>query len=357
MMVVAGTGLVLGLLGGCGTPQPVAKGGAKEVGAKESGAIERGGPGEGRYAGVAGSADAVTVATTVAFTEGPAEGPDGKIYFTDVANDRILRYDPKTKAKETFRAEANHANGLLFDGKGRLLACEGSDGVRNLPRVTRTDLATGKIETIAATYEGQAFNAPNDITMDGKGRLYFTDPAPDATSVTAARPKNVVGKGGVYRIDPDGKISRLLLAPETEWPNGIVVSPDDKRLYLIEANKVEGGTRAIVVFDLSPEGTLSNRRIHYNFYPGRSADGMAIDEQGNLYAAAGLHRPRGTKESLDTRCGVHVISPEGKLTGFYPVPEDTITNTAFGGEGRKTLFVTAGKTLFQISVGVAGMNR
>ena len=298
----------------------------------------------------------VTVATSVAFTEGPAQGPDGMLYFTDVANNRILRWNSATKKHEVYRADSNRANGLLFDLQGRLIACEGSDGERNSPRVTRTDLKTGKVEELAAKYEGQLFNAPNDVTTDSKGRLYFTDPAPDATS-PASKAKGATGKAGVYRIDTDGTVTRLLTAPDTEWPNGLVISPDDKTVYLIEANKVEGGTRAIRAYDLSVNGTLSNRRVHYNFYPGRSADGMAIDVDGNIYAAAGLHRLRGTKETLDTKCGVHVISPQGKLLRFIPVPEDTITNTAFGGTDNKTLFITAGKTLFQIPNGIAGMNR
>jgi gluconolactonase len=297
-----------------------------------------------------------TVATSVAFTEGPAQGPDGMVYFTDVANNRILRFNPQTKKHEVFRADSNRANGLLFDPQGRLIACEGSDGERNKPRVTRTDLKTGAVEEIATQFEGKRFNAPNDVTVDSKGRLYFTDPAPDSTS-PATKASGTTGKPGVYRIDPDGKITRLLTDPETEWPNGLVISPDDKTFYLIEANKVDGGTRAIRAFDLSPEGTLSNRRVHYNFYPGRSADGMAIDTEGNIYAAAGLHRLRGTKETLDTKCGVHVISPQGKLLRFVPIPEDTITNTAFGGPDNKTLYVTAGKTLFQIPNSIAGMNR
>lgn len=299
----------------------------------------------------------ISVAATVAFTEGPAQGPDGMIYFTDVTNNRILRFNPGTRKHEVFRADSNRANGLLFDNEGRLLACEGSDAERNSPRVTRTDLKTGKVEVLAAQYEGKSFNAPNDITIDAKGRLYFTDPAPDSTSQAAAKPRNATGVPGVYRIDTDGKITRLLAAPDTEWPNGLAISPGDKTLYLIEAHKIEGGTRAIRAYDLSEAGTLSNRRVHYNFYPGRSADGMAIDTAGNLYAAAGLHRRRGTHETLDTKCGVHVISPAGKLVRFIAVPEDTITNTAFGGPDRKTLFITAGKTLFSVANDIAGLNR
>lgn len=305
----------------------------------------------------AASQPEVSVATTLAFTEGPAEGPDGMIYFTDVTNNRILRLNPQTRKHEVFRADSNRANGLLFDDQGRLIACEGSDAEHNNPRVTRTDMKTGKVETIAGEYQGKTFNAPNDVTIDAKGRLYFTDPVPDATSEEAAKPHNVIGTSGVYRIDKDGKITRILAPPETEWPNGLVISPDDKTFYLIEANKIEGGTRAIRAYDLSADGTLSNRRVLYNFYPGRSADGMAIDIEGNLYAAAGLHRRRGTHETLDTKCGVYVISPQGKLLRFIPIPEDTITNTAFGGADHKTLYITAGKTLFQIQNGIAGMNR
>ena len=280
-----------------------------------------------------------TVATTVAFTEGPAQGPDGLVYFTDVTNNRILRFHPETRKHEVFRADSNGSNGLLFDSQGRMIACERS-------RLTRTDMKTGKVEVIAAGFEGKPFNGPNDVTVDSKGRLYFTDPASEPTGVPA-----------VYRFDPDGKLARILTAPDTEWPNGIVVSPDDKTLYLIEAHKVQGGTRAIRAYDLSPEGAVSNRRVLYDFYPGRSADGMAIDQQGNLYAAAGLHRRRGTHETLDTKCGVHVISPRGKLLRFIPIPEDTITNTAFGGPDMRTLYITAGKTLFQIPNEIAGLNR
>ena len=245
----------------------------------------------------------------------------------------------------------------MFDDQGRLIACESSDTGRNNPRVTRTDNKTGKLEVIAAGFEGKQFNGPNDVTIDSKGRLYFTDPAPDSVSEAPAKPRNATGIPAVYRLDPDLKITRILAGPDTEWPNGITISPDDKILYLIEAHKTERGARAIRAYDLSPEGTISNMRVHYNFYPGRSADGMAIDAQGNIYAAAGLHRRRGTHETLDTKCGVYVISPQGKLLRFVPIPEDTITNTAFGGPDKRTLYITAGKTLFRMTTDISGLNR
>jgi gluconolactonase len=135
------------------------------------------------------------------------------------------------------------------------------------------------------------------------------------------------------------------------------ISPDDRKLYLIEANAEKGGARMIRSYDLQPDGSVRNMRVHYNFFPGRSADGMSIDTQGNLYASAGLNQPRGTTETLDTKAGVYVISPEGKLLKFIPIPEDLITNNAFGGPDMRTLYITAGKTLYKVRTDVAGLPR
>ena len=289
---------------------------------------------------VAGQAPRAEVATTVAFTEGPTVGPDGRVYFTETRSNRIMKLSPAGELT-TFREHSNAANGLVFDPQWRLLACEGNPAN---PRVTRTDLKTGRIEVLAGSFEGKRLNAPNDITFDGRGRIYFTDPAQPAG-------------GSVYRIDPNGKLARILSAPQIEKPNGIAISPDDRTLYLVESNGAERGARMIRAYDLRPDGTVANMRVHHNFYPGRSADGMTIDSRGNLYAAAGLHARRGTSETLDTRCGVYVISPAGKVLEFIPIPEDTITNCAFGGPDMQTLYVTAGKTLFRIRTAIPGTRR
>jgi gluconolactonase len=288
----------------------------------------------------------VEIATTVAFTEGPAVDRDGAVYFTDIINERIMKLGADGRLS-TYREPSNVANGLLIDPQGRLVACEGGlferPGVRRqgTPRITRTDLKTGKVETIASAYEGKPFAGPNDVTIDGTGRLYFTDLAGAA----------------VYRIDPSGTIARLVTAPDVQRPNGIQVSPDDKTLYLIEANQAKDGARLIRAYDLQPDGTVRNMRVHYNFYPGRSADGMSIDTEGNLYASAGMNQLRGSAETLDTKTGVYVISPAGKLLKFIPIPEDFITNNAFGGPDMKTLYVTAGKTLYKVRTDVAGLPR
>jgi gluconolactonase len=286
------------------------------------------------------------IATTVAFTEGPTVDRDGNVYFTEIISQRIMKLSA-AGALTTYREKSNAANGLLIDLQGRLVACEGGTferpGVKiaGSPRVTRTDLTTGKIEILADAYDGKPFNGPNDVSIDGKGRLYFTDLAGAA----------------VYRIDAPGKVTRILAAPDIQRPNGIQISPDDRRLYLIEANQAQGGARMIRSYDLQPDGSVANMRVHYNFYPGRSGDGMSIDSQGNLHVAAGLNQLRGSSETLDTRTGVHVISPEGKLLKFIPIPEDTITNTAFGGADMRTLYVTAGKTLYRLRTDTAGLPR
>jgi gluconolactonase len=171
-------------------------------------------------------------------------------------------------------------------------------------------------------------------------------PGPDETGINA-----------VYRIDPDGTVARILKEPEIERPNGIVISPDDKTLYLIEAHIAKGGAKLIRAYDLQPDGTVTNMRVFYNFAPGRSGDGMTVDTQGNLYVAAGLNQPRGTAETLDNKAGIYVISPQGSLLRLIPIPEDLLTNVAFGGADMKTLYVTAGKTLFRVRGEIAGTGR
>lgn len=292
----------------------------------------------------------VSVAATVAFTEGPTVAEDGTVYFTDLYNSRIMRLSTDG-VLSTFRQPSYRANGLIFDSQWRLLACEGGDGDSVLPRVTRTDMETGVIEVLADSYQGKQLHQPNDLSFDSRGRIYFTDRpganiSPDQTGVH-----------GVYRIDTDGSIERILTEPEVIRPNGIVISPDDTTLYVIETEQSEGGPRLIRAYDLSAEGTVSNMRVFHDFYPGRSGDGMTVDSAGNLYVAAGLNNLRGTSETLDTVAGIHVFSPSGELLEHIPIPEDTITNAAFGGPDLRTLYVTAGKTLYTIRTDIEGTRR
>jgi gluconolactonase len=277
----------------------------------------------------------------VAFLEGPACDADGReVFFTNGSTKQILRWAPQSGRLSVFREQSNGANGLQFDRQGRLLACE-SGG-----RVTRTDLKTGRMEVLVEKYEGRPIGAPNDLALDAKGRIYFTSRFP-----TIEPPEQV---NGVYRIDADGTVTRILATPQVERPNGIVTSPDDKTLYVIDSNPQSGGARRIRAYELHSDGTVGAQRLLYDFHPGRGGDGMDIDVEGNLYVAAGLHRSRGRDETLDVRPGIHVISPVGKLLAFIETPEDSVTNCGFGGHDRKTLYITCGKKLLSVKTRIHG---
>lgn len=291
-------------------------------------------------------AQEVEVATMTAFLEGPTVDRQGNVYFTDIINERIMKLGADG-VLSTYRERSNAANGMVIDAEGRLVVCEGADfnrpgvAVRGTPRVTRTNLATGAVEVLADSYDGKPLVGPNDVTLDSRGRLYFTE----------------LNGGAVYRIDGPGNIERILAAPEIQRPNGIQISPDDRKLYLIEANQAQGGARLIRSYDLQPDGTVTNMQVHYDFSPGRGGDGMSIDSEGNLYVSAGLNQLRGTAETLATKAGVYVISPAGRLLKHIAITEDLITNNAFGGDDMKTLYITAGKTLFKVRTDIAGLAR
>ena len=291
------------------------------------------------------SAQPLEVAASITLTEGPTVDAAGNVYFT--GNNRINKLS--TDGKLSLFRDNTTANGLIFDDQWRLLACEGGEG-----RVTRTDMKTGRIEVLAERYQGKRFRAPNDLTLDSKGRIYFTD---RIDGYKGAPDPQRVDKPGVYRIDADGKVTRILTSPEIQVPNGVSISPDDRTFYLVESNQDKNSARMIRAYDLQADGSVRNMRVFHNFYPGRSADGLAIDVQGNLYAAAGLNFLRGTSETLDTKCGIYVFSPQGRQLRFIPVPEDLLTNLAFGGPDMKTLYITAGKSLFRVRVDVAGTRR
>lgn len=300
-----------------------------------------------RYAGLNSSQyiSEGTVETTIdddeVFTEGPA-WHEGALYFTNVPMSKILKWDPQRKKLSVFRENTHKTNGLFVTPDGDLLCCQGGKG-----RVTKIDFQTGKETVIADEYNNFPFAAPNDLVMDKHGRIYFTS-RPGEKDPTKG---NV---NAVYRIDTDGAVTQLLHWPDIHMPNGIVIAPDGQTLHLIEAHPDADLNRNILSFDLSEKGELSNRRTLINFYPGRSGDGMCLDAKGNLYVAAGLHATRKTSETLDTRPGIHVISPTGQLLAYRQTPEDTVTNCTFGGPDRKTLYVTCGTKLVSFRSTIAG---
>ncbi len=290
----------------------------------------------------------VAAATTLVFTEGPAVDADGTVYFSDIANNRILKFTPGGTT-EVFREPSGRTNGNTFDLQGRLLHCEGAElGPGGTRRITRTTLETGEYEILTERFEGARYNAPNDICVDGRGRIYFTDPC------YGDRSHMEMEIEGVYRIDLDGSVTRILQQPEIERPNGIAVTQDATRLYVVDSCPRVGGNRKVWAFDLDDDGNPSNQRVVVDFAPGRGGDGLRLDREGNLYIAAGVNTPRGPHETADVPAGIYIVSPEGELKHRIPVGEDFVTNLAFGGPDGRTLYITAGKTLFTTRVTVPG---
>ena len=300
--------------------------------------------------GLPENASPVTAATSIAFTEGPAVDAQGNVYFSDIINNRILVMTPDGSHK-VFREPSLRTNGQTFDQQGRLYHCEGAEfGTGGGRRVTRTNLETNEYEVITQKFEAKRYNSPNDICVDGQGRVYFTDPCYWEPS----RKDMEMDIEGVYRIDPNGQVTRILEQPTIERPNGIAVTQDSSQLYVVDSRSVPGGNRKIWRFDLDAEGNPSQQTQVWDFAPGRGADGMRLAQDGNLYIAAGINSPRGDHETDQVPAGVYVITPNGEMKGRIPIPEDVLTNLAFGGADGKTLYVTAGKNLYQTRVEVAG---
>lgn len=295
------------------------------------------------------------IVVQVAWMEGPTAAPDSSIYFSDVRGDRILRV---TAAGElsTVRAPANFPNGMVFDPQGRLIVCECGDPTRNLPpRVTRTDLVSGAMEVLLESYCGLRLKAASDVTYDRVGaiwctndeRPFFLPPYPTGGEVSTV---------GVYRISADGGTTRVLEAPDIRRPNGIALAPDDRTLYLIENDPSQDGIRQLLAFDIR-DGRLYNKRVLVDFSPGRSGDGLAVDVQGNIYVAAGLNALRGTSETLATPAGIHIFSPNGDRLRVVRILEDSVTNLTFAGDDMRTVYVTAGKTLYSFRNDIPGLPR
>ncbi|MBP88727.1 MAG: gluconolactonase [Planctomycetaceae bacterium] len=295
----------------------------------------------------------VTAATALAFTEGPAYDADGSVYFSDIENSRIMKL-ASDGTRSVFREPSGRTNGNTFDQQGRLLHCEGAEfGPGGGRRVTRTNLETGEYEVLTDRYDPERdnavrYNSPNDICVAGEGRIYFTDPCYGDRSLMEMEIE------GVYRIDLDGSVTRILQQPDIQRPNGIAVTQDSKLLYLVDSCPTVGGNRKIWCFDLDEFGNASNQRVVIDFATGRGGDGMRLDIEGNLYIAAGISSPRGPHESNEVPPGIYIVSPAGELKGRIPIPEDVLTNLAFGGEDGRTLYITAGKTLFTTRVAVPG---
>jgi gluconolactonase len=291
----------------------------------------------------------LTVAARTSFLEGPAVDRDGQLYFSDLIGNRIYRLATDGKL-HVFREDSGRTNGNTFDAQGRLVSCEGAEqGPGGRRRVVRTNLKTGAVEVLTERFAGKRYNSPNDVCVDTRGRIWFTDPY-------YGEDRQIVEQDAeaVYRIDPDGQVVRVLSQPAIERPNGLAITPDDRTLYVIDSHPRPGGNRKIWAFDVAADGTPGPPRLVFDFGRGRGGDGMRLDTRGNLWVAAGISIPRHDGEDTSVPPGVYIITPAGKLLGRIPIPEDVITNLAFGGPARSTLFVTAGKSIFTIPLAVSG---
>ncbi len=253
------------------------------------------------------------------FTEGPAKDRSGNIYFTDIQNNRIHSWSVDNDLS-TFCENSGGANGLYFDGDQNLIVCEGEN--RQITSIG----PDGDRSIITTNYQGGRYNRPNDLWIDAKGGIYFTDPAFDR------EPSELeLGCEGVYYVNPDLKeVTRV--SDELEIPNGVIGTKDGQKLYISEQGK---GTTWI--YDILPDGTLTEKK----FFAPVGSDGMTLDEMGNVYLT-----------NYDS-CRVEIFSSEGEPLESIQLPEH-VTNLCFGGRDNKTLFMTASTSLYALKMRVSG---
>ena len=279
--------------------------------------------------------------------EGPAWHPERGLFFS--GGNRITRLAKDGTTHVVL--DPSGSNGLLFDRQRRLIVCQ--PGRR---RVVRIDV-DGKVTVLTEMYRGKRYNTPNDVTIDSRGRIYFSDPRygrRDGMEVLDEEGKTVEG---VYRIDTTGSVARII-THEVDRPNGVLVSRDDRFLFVADNNNnLVGGARKLWRFELRKNGTVDagSRRLLFDWKTGRGPDGMVQDTAGRLYVAGGLNKPHPPAETADEyKGGVYVLTPEGRLLEFIAIPRDEVTNCTFGDADLRTLYITAGGTLWSIRTKTPG---
>jgi gluconolactonase len=260
----------------------------------------------------------------IGLTEGPAWDGSG-LLFSNIPNNRIMRYDPAGDELTVLRTGTNGANGLMFDAAGRLYACEG-DGraiVRYDPDSTR--------QLLCDNYDGKRLNSPNDLAVDLQGRIWFTDPR------YGDRVDDLeLDHRSVLRLDPqpDGTWHCVRMTYDTTSPNGLLLSPDNKTLYVAQSKYGDNQQRELRAYPILDDDTLGPYQVLHNFYPHRGIDGMVLDTAGNIVATAGweVSGPGGM---------IYVFAPNGRVLETHPVPCQRPSNCTFGGPDLRTLYVTS----------------
>jgi gluconolactonase len=287
-----------------------------------------------------GNAAVERLYTGTRWAEGPVWFGDGRyLLFSDIPNNRMLRWLEDTGEVSVFRAPSNYSNGNFRDRQGRLLTCE-----HDSRRLTRTEY-DGSITVLIDAYQGKKLNAPNDLAVDSEGAIWFTDPGYGIMSNYEGHKASFELPANVYRLDSKTR-EVTVVATDMDKPNGICFSPDEKLLYIVDTGvpKHPNDPHQIRVYDVVDGARLKNGRMFVDMSPG-SSDGIRCDVDGNVWSAAGW--------GPETYNGVHVFAPDGTLIGKIHLPE-TCANLCFGGAKKNRLFMAASQSLYAVYVGTEG---
>ena len=278
------------------------------------------------------------IATGCRWAEGPVYFGDGRfLIWSDIPNNRVLKWEEETGGVSIFRKPSNFANGNTRDRQGRLVSCE--HGCR---RVIRTEY-DGSITVLADSFDGKRLNSPNDVVVKSDGSVWFTDPVFGILGDYEGYKAEPEIDANVYRIDPETR-KAAIVAEGVLGPNGLCFSPDEKILYIVESRGVPN--RKMLAYDVTDGGRkIANKRILFDAGPGGTPDGMRCDVDGNLWCGWGMGSP-----DLD---GVMVFTPDGKPIGRIALPE-RCANVCFGGLKRNRLFMAASQSVYALYVNTQG---
>jgi gluconolactonase len=271
------------------------------------------------------------------WAEGPVYFGDARcLLWSDIPNNRIMRWDEETGCVSVFRKPSNNANGNTRDRQGRLVTCE-----HDARRVTRTEY-DGGITVLADRFDGKLLNSPNDVVVKSDDSIWFTDPPFGILSNYEGHVDTQELPTNVYRVDRSGALT--VVTGDVNRPNGLAFSPDESKLYVVVSGSVP---RTIDVFDVVDDGTrLANRRPFITAEAGGTPDGFRVDTDGNLWCGWGMGNAG--------QDGVKVFDPGGKPIGFIALPE-RCANVAFGGPKRNRLFMAASHSVYSLYVNAQGV--
>jgi gluconolactonase len=289
---------------------------------------------------VLGSAALERLWTGGRWTEGPVWFGDGRfLLWSDIPNNRMMRWLEETGEVSLFRSPSNYSNGNTRDRNGRLITCE-----HDSRRVTRTEY-DGRLTVLMDNYQGKKLNAPNDVVVHPDGHIWFTDPGYGILKMYEGHLAEFELSTAVYRLNPDTG-EATVATDELEKPNGLCFSPNYSKLYITDtgASHKVGHPRRIMVYDVVEGTQLVNGRLFCDMGPG-TADGIRCDIDGNIWSSAGW-----VGEGYD---GVHIFAPDGDLIGKIHLPE-VVSNLCFGGTQRNRLFITGSQSIYAIYVETQG---